>query len=647
MNTFYPNKPSFAKPTNTTPPTREEWLGIVWKKVNKVVFQLQKRIYKATKAGQKRKAKKLCKLLMRSQSAALVNVRKVTQDNQGKKTAGVDKIKVLKPKERTELVNELLRLAKGNWKKYFTKPILRFFIPKKNGQMRPLGVPTIKDRVVQGIVKTSCEPIFEAKFESGSYGFRPAHSAHDAIEHIFKALNKSEKWILDADIKGCFDNISHDFVLSQLDSVNESERNMIKQWLKAGIMDKVVFSQSEIGTPQGGIISPLLAHIALDGMKEYLFNELRKNHSSGKRDSVINGSALSVIRYADDFVIIHKDKEVIEESRELLNSWLGIRGLELSPEKTRIVHSTEGFNFLGFNCEHYDTSDSKGWYRVQDKKNNKRSCQSKLLIKPSKESVKEHSEAISEAIDKMKSWRQEEVISKLNPMIIGWANYFRGSVAKKTFAKLDHIMWIKLRTWVKRRKGRKSLNQALESNYHQIGTRRWCFATFKEGKPDKILKKYSDVAIKRHVQVKSGKSFYDGDTMYWAQRLSKGYGDISPSKAKLLKEQKGKCVYCGSLFKEDDLMESHHIRFKSQGGKDSYNNLALIHKHCHDQYHAEEIKMKRRNGKLKGESKKTDGIKFSKESVEKVLGKKYIEENTLNDLLVLCQQRKYSGGGAV
>ena len=584
-------EPSFPMySTETVLPSQAAWHRIIWGKVEKMVFRLQKRIYAATKAGQLKKARNLAKLLLRSSSSIILNVRRVTQDNSGKKTAGVDGVKSLTPVQREKLVLDLIALAKRNWKGYHARPIRRVYIPKSNGKLRPLGIPTIRDRAAQGIVRSTIEPAFEAEFESNSYGFRPAHNAQDAIEDIYKCMARKKKWVLDADIKGCFDNIDHQMLIDQMDS--KSKKFMVKQWLKAGVMDNQEFHPSELGTPQGGIISPLLANIALDGMERHLYDQLRKKYPAKE----LNQGKVSVVRYADDFVVMHDKKEVITDAEIIIGKWLRKRGLELSEEKTKMVHSTEGFDFLGFNCRHYDNKETG--YHAENHQNKQGF---KLLIKPSDKSIKKQSEKIRGILRKKKSAPQEMVISKLNPIIVGWTNYFKSGVASEAFKTLDYLMWEKLWSWAKRRHPTKGRKWIKDKYFHTIGKRNWCFATKKDGKISAVLKKYADTKIKRHVKVKAGKSFYDGDEIYWASRLSKGYGDITPSKAKMLKKQDGKCAECGTRFRNGDLMESHHKQYVSKGGGNSYTNLVLMHKHCHDQYHAKERRRLIESGRLEGE----------------------------------------------
>lgn len=552
----------------------DKWATILWKKLEKNVLNIQKRIYKTIKAGKIGKAKKLARLLLRSTSSIILNVRRVTQDNKGKRTAGVDGVKMLPPKQRLAMVNELILQAKRNFERYKAKPIRRIYVPKPNFDKRPLGIPTLKDRVIQGIVKSSLEPIWEAKFEPHSYGFRRAHSTHDAISLVFNSLNRKQKWVLEADIKGCFDNINHEKLLEKLCGTNTLKR-MIRQMLKAGCMDNQVFSNTEIGTPQGGIISPLLANIALDGLETHLKTELKKKYTYKE----IGQGAFRLVRFADDFVVLNSNKEVIVDAKRITKQWLAERGLELKTSKTKITHSSEGFDFLGFNIRHYHDNYDHFMCKNRSLESSKLK-DFKLLIKPSKKTIKKHSHAIKELLRSTRAATQDDVIKKLNPIIKGWANYHKNVVSSEIFARQDYIVFQQLWAWSKRRHTNKSKRWIVKKYFRTIGKRKWCFATSVN-----VLTKHSDTKIIRHVMVKTGKSYYDGDETYWANRLSKGYGNISLSEAKLLKRQNGKCIFCDAQFKNEDIMEIHHRIKKKDGGKDRYKNLTLIHKHCHDQWH--------------------------------------------------------------
>jgi RNA-directed DNA polymerase len=338
--------------SKTSLKTTAEWRLINWRKLERRVFKLQKRIYRASQRGDIKALRKLQKMLMKSWSARALAVRRVTQDNQGKKTAGVDGLKSLTPKQRLDLVTKLRLGTKAS-------PTRRVWIPKPGTEeKRPLGIPTMNDRALQALVKLALEPEWEARFEPNSYGFRPGRSCHDAIGAIFNSIRYKAKYVLDADIAKCFDRINQEKLLEKLNTF-PTLRQQVRSWLKAGVMDgKELFPTSE-GTPQGGVISPLLANIALHGMeqriKEYVgslkyLDENKKN----RMDSV------SLIRYADDFVILHKDLTVVQGCQELISDWLKDMGLELKPSKTRLAHTLNqvenekpGFNFLGFNIRQF------------------------------------------------------------------------------------------------------------------------------------------------------------------------------------------------------------------------------------------------------------------------------------------------------
>ncbi len=348
---------------------RCDWNTIDWSQCFKYVRELRREIFRATREGDLPKVRTLQRIMLRSYENRCEAVRRVTQVNQGKYTPGVDRVIVKTPKARGELVDRL-----ANYEPWKPLPARRVYIPKANGKQRPLGIPVVLDRAIQAIVKNALEPFWEAKFEDSSYGFRPGRGCHDAIERIYNLASAkgNRRWVLDADIKGAFDNIGHEKLLDLIG--NFPARELIRQWLKAGYLEGGVFHDTEAGTPQGGVISPLLANIAFHGMEEALGIRYRVRRTKTYATE-LHPKSVGLVRYADDFVVFCHTQEEAELAREKLKAWFAERGLTFSEEKTRIVNLDDGFDFLGFNVRQYKVTNSRTGYR--------------LLIKPSKAKVKE------------------------------------------------------------------------------------------------------------------------------------------------------------------------------------------------------------------------------------------------------------------
>ncbi|MBO1349517.1 MAG: group II intron reverse transcriptase/maturase [Hormoscilla sp. GUM202] len=571
-----------------------DWNVVPWRKLEKATFKLQKRIYRAAIEGNKRKARRLQGLLTRSWSAKMIAVRQVTQQNKGKKTAGIDGATALRPTLRQPLVKQLILDRKVK-----ASPTRRVWIPKPSRtEKRPLGIPTIYDRALQGLVKMALEPEWEATFEPNSYGFRPGRGGHDATEAIFRSISRKSKWILDADIAKFFDGINHEALLKKLNN-SSPIRRQIRAWLKAGVMDKGVYQNTNTGTPQGGVISPLLANIALHGLEEAVMELIpTKKKKEG----------LTVVRYADDFVVIHEDIEVIKRAKRVVEQKLSTLGIELKKEKTRITHTLEGeepgFDFLGFNIRQYEIS------KYHSGKTGKGF---KTLIKPSTKAIKEHKKKIATTIKSHRAAPPAALIAKLNPIIRGWSNYYRTVVSKETYNSMDAYLWETLWQWAKRRHTQKSHQWIIKKYWGTKGLNNWVFKGKTKNGEEISLTKHSETEIVRHVKVKGTASPFNGDTVYWSKRLRKS-SDVSRRVLKLLDRQEGKCARCGLVFRSGDQWEVDHVLPKSLGGKDWYTNLQLLHDYCHDAKSAEDGSNGKRSVRLNldGEIEEPDEVKVSR-----------------------------------
>lgn len=578
------------------------WKDIDWTSVRKKTFEWQQEIYLASNLGDIQKVRLLQHKLVASKEAKLLAVRQVTQDNTGKVTAGVDGVQRLTPPQRLALVDQLKFQTKA-------KPLRRVWIPKPGTtEKRPVGIPTIQDRCLQALFKLALEPEWEAKFEPNSYGFRPGRNSHDAVKAIYDSTVKGGKYVLNADISKCFDKINHDYLLDKT-AMKGAFRKQMTYWLESGVLDGETFAETSQGTPQGGVISPLLANIALHGLENHLKEWISDKPIRSRTGTLVKPSRRSetihVIRYADDFVILHRDKSIVLQAREEVKNFLAPIGLELSEAKTRLSHTLElqeddtitegfdgktGFDFLGFTIKQFQTRHRSA------KATTGELLGFKTLVYPSKKSVKKYQTKIHDLILKDgKEYNQSALIKKLNPVIRGWSSYFGVSDGNTTghLRKQDYLIYIQLRRWAKRKTGTSGKGAKYWS---RLLRNKW---TFRE--KDVVLLKHIDYSspISAYVKVQGKSSPYSPkDSIYWAKRSAKYPGSNTRVKT-LLTKQKGCCKLCGLRFWYDDVMEVDHIVPLSQGGKDQYTNLQLLHRHCHDTKTAQDYLRLNRNQKKK------------------------------------------------
>jgi len=505
-----------------------DWDAIDWRTAEQHVRRLRQRIFTASQAGDLPKVRNLQKLMLRSRANTLVSVRRVTELNAGRMTAGIDGQVALTDDDKTSLARWIERESTG-WRAW---PVKRVFIPKANGKQRPLGIPVLVDRVLQARVVNALEPEWEARFEPRTYGFRPGRGCQDAIAAIYLTVNGKNprrQWVLDADLAAAFDRIDHQHLLDQIGLF--PARAMIRDWLTAGVVDKGRYAATDQGTPQGGVASPLLLNVALHGMEEAAGVRYRQ---LGTKTSLATDSP-ALIKYADDLVVLCHSREQAEQVKARLAVWLTPRGLVFNEDKTQVVHVEEhGFDFLGFHVRRYD---------------------GKLLIKPSKTAVRRIRQRLRAEMLALRGSNAQAVIRKMNPIVRGWSAYYRTVVSKKVFTGLDNYMWKLTYKWAKHSHPNKPKRWIVNKYFGKFNPSRQAKWVFGDRESDTYLRMFAWTKIIRH-QLVGGTSSPDDPALtdYWATRRRRGPPPpMDRAALSLLQAQHGRCPLC-----RDYLLHAEH-----------------------------------------------------------------------------------------